>query len=232
MELPRGRGSRRGFRRLDLRTDDKQVHLLRKSGTHYREVTSDKDWPTYNGDPRGNRFTELNQITKANVQHLSAKWVFALPNAGRLQLTPVVVGGLMYVTAPNECYALDAGTGRPIWHYQGVRTREMTTDPGVNRGAGVAGDRLFMETGNAHVLALNRFTGELLWDSPIADWHLNYFATSAPLPAGDLVITGVEVESTARMVSSQRSTRAQEKRFGALQPYPQKASPDRYLARS
>jgi alcohol dehydrogenase (cytochrome c) len=176
---------------LDLRTDDKQVHLLRKSGTRYREVTSDKDWPTYNGDPRGNRFTELNQITKVNVQHLSAKWVFALPNAGRLQLTPVVVGGLMYVTAPNECYALDAGTGRPIWHYQGVRTREMTTDPGVNRGAGVAGDRLFMETGNAHVLALNRFTGELLWDSPIADWHLNYFATSAPLPAGDLVITGV-----------------------------------------
>src|SRR5271163_2109774 len=67
----------------------------------------------------------------------------------------------------------------------------MTNDPGVNRGVGVAGDRLFTETGNAHIIALNRITGELLWDSPIADWHQSYFATSAPLPAGDAVITGV-----------------------------------------
>jgi alcohol dehydrogenase (cytochrome c) len=108
-----------------------------------------------------------------------------------LQLTPVVVDGIMYVTAVNECYALDAGTGRPVWHFQRERTREMMNDAGVNRGAGVAGDRVFLETDNAHVIALNRFTGELLWDSEIADWHQNYFATSAPLPAGDLVITGV-----------------------------------------
>jgi alcohol dehydrogenase (cytochrome c) len=180
-----------GFDDLDLRTDDKQIHLLRKAGNSYREVTSDRDWPTYNGDPRGNRYTELTQITKTNAQHLAARWVFSVPNAGHLEVTPIVAGGLMYVTAPNECYALDAGTGRPVWHYQGSRTRGMTTAPGVNRGAGVAGDRLFMETDNAHIVALNRFTGELIWDSPIADWHLNYFATSAPLPAGDLVITGV-----------------------------------------
>src|SRR5277367_1935225 len=53
-----------GLEDLDLLTDDKRVHLLRKStGNRYREVTSDKDWPTYNGDPRGNRYTEMNQIT-------------------------------------------------------------------------------------------------------------------------------------------------------------------------
>lgn len=180
-----------GFDDLQLRTDDKMVHLLRKSGDRYREVTSDRDWPTYNGDPRGNRYTEMEQITKANVKNLAAQWVFTFPNAGRLQTTPVVVGGLMYVSAPNECYALDAGTGRPVWHYQGSRTRGTANGAGVNRGVGVAGDRVFMEVDDAHVIALNRFTGDLLWDSPIADWHLNYFATSAPLPAGDLVITGV-----------------------------------------
>ena len=180
-----------GFDDLQLRTDDKHVHLLRKAGGRYREVTSDRDWPTYNGDPRGNRYTDLNQVTKTNVQRLAARWVFSFPNAGRLEVTPIVVGGLMYVTAPNECFALDAGTGRPVWHYQGARTREMMNDAGVNRGAGISGDRLFMETDHAHIIALNRFTGDLLWDSPIADWHLNYFATSAPLPAGDAVITGV-----------------------------------------
>ena len=180
-----------GFDDLDLRTNDKKIHLLRKVGAKYREVTSDRDWPNYNGDPRGNRYTEQTQIDKNNVQRLAAQWQFTVPNQARLQVTPLVVGGLMYVPLPNECYALDAGTGRTVWHYQGVPLPRSPNDPNVNRGAAVAGDRLFMELGNAHVIALNRLTGDLLWDSPIADWHLNYFATSAPLTAGDLVITGV-----------------------------------------
>jgi alcohol dehydrogenase (cytochrome c) len=97
----------------------------------------------------------------------------------------------MYVTAPNQVFALDSGTGRQIWRYQKARQPGMTTGAGSNRGVGVAGDRVFLETDNAHVVALNRFTGELLWDAEIADWKQNYFATSAPLPAGNLVIAGV-----------------------------------------
>jgi alcohol dehydrogenase (cytochrome c) len=215
-----------GLDDLDLRTDDKQVHVLRKStGDRYREVTSDKDWPTYNGDPRGNRYTEMNQITKTNVQRLAPRWVFDVPNGPRLQTTPVVVGGLMYVSAPNECYALDAGTGRPVWHYQRARTPGMTNDPGVNRGVGVAGDRVFMETGNAHIIALNRLTGELLWESPIADWHQSYFATSAPLPAGDAVITGVgggEHGANGLVVAFDQSTGKELWRFATV---PDKGEP-------
>ncbi len=97
----------------------------------------------------------------------------------------------MYVTALDECYALDAGTGRQVWHFRKPKSPGLTDAAGANRGAGVAGNRVFMETTNAHLIALDRFTGELLWDSEIADWHRNYFATSAPLPAGDLVISGV-----------------------------------------
>ena len=96
----------------------------------------------------------------------------------------------MYVTAPNECYALDAGSGRRIWHYKRPRTKGVTQGS-ANRGAGVAGDRVFMVTDHAHIIALNRFTGELLWDTELDDWRKNYAASSAPLPAGNLVISGV-----------------------------------------
>jgi alcohol dehydrogenase (cytochrome c) len=180
-----------GFEDLQLQTDDKRIHLLRRAGHLFREVTSETNWPTYNGDPGGNRYTTLTQINKNNVTRLAPKWVFTIPGAGRLEVTPVVVDGIMYVTAPNQCFALDAGTGRELWHYQLPRTPGMVGDSAVNRGVGVAGHRVFLETDHAHLIALNRFTGDLLWDTESADWHQNYFATSAPLPAGSLVVSGV-----------------------------------------
>ena len=185
-----GRVVGEGLDDLQLRTDDDRVHVLRRAGDRFRPVTSEHDWPTYNGDPGGNRYTTLTQIDKSNVARLAPRWVYSIPNAGQLQVTPVVVDGIMYVTAPNECYALDAGSGRQIWHFKRART------PGVsggwaNRGVGVAGDRVFLMTDHAHIIALNRFTGEMLWDTTLDDWRKNYAASSAPLPAGNLVITGV-----------------------------------------
>ncbi len=106
-----------GFDDLQLRTDDKRVHLLRRAGNRYREVTSETAWPTYDGGPDGNRYTKLTQINKGNVSRLGPKWMFSIPNGGRMEVTPVVVDGIMYVTVANECYALDAGSGREIWHY-------------------------------------------------------------------------------------------------------------------
>jgi len=178
-----------GFDDLQLRTADQRIHLLRRAGDRFREVTSTTDWPGYNGDPGGNRYTTLAQITKANVARLAPKWIFSLPGTASLQVTPVVVGGIMYVSAINECYALDAGTGRQLWHYRQPRTRG--TAAGSNRGVATAGDRVFLETDNAHLIALNRFTGDVLWDSELADWHLSYFATSAPLAVGNLIVAGV-----------------------------------------
>jgi alcohol dehydrogenase (cytochrome c) len=180
-----------GFDDLQLRTDDKRVHLLRRAGGRFREVTSETDWPTYNGDPGGNRYTTLTQINKNNVTRLATAWMFTLPGAGQLQVTPVVVGGIMYVAGPNECFALDAGSGRQIWHYKRPRTVPTPPGGGANRGVGVAGDRAFMQTDNAHIIAVNRFTGELLWDTEVDDLRKNYSASSAPLPAGNLIISGV-----------------------------------------
>ncbi|MGH9307907.1 MAG: PQQ-binding-like beta-propeller repeat protein [Vicinamibacterales bacterium] len=178
-----------GFDDLQILTRDKRVRLLRREGEHFRDVTSQADWPTYNGDPGGNRYTALTQIDKENVGRLAPAWVFPIPGGGSSQATPVVVGGIMYISHPNECFAIDAGTGRQIWRYQ--RPRSRVTMGHANRGVGVAGDRVFMVTDNAHVLALNRYTGELLWDTRLDDWRKNYSATVAPLPAGSLVISGV-----------------------------------------
>jgi len=177
---------------LQLRTDDERIHLLRKAGERYREVTSSAHWPTYHGDYRGNRYAELDGIDKANVGRLALKWLFALPGSSRLQVTPVVVEGIMYVTGANECYALDAGNGRRLWHYRRPRTPGLVGDAsaGINRGVAVSGDRLFMVTDHAHLIALNRFTGRLLWEAEMADWRENYGATSAPLAASGLVISG------------------------------------------
>ena len=176
-----------GFIDLQMRGDDGRVHLLRRDGDRFREIGPGVDWAGYNGDPGGNRYTTLTQITKANIARVAPKWTFTLQGAGLLQGTPVVVGGIMYMPASNECYALDAGTGREIWHYR--RPGEKTG--GTNRGVAVAGDRVFLQTQKAHLIALNRFTGELVWDTEMADWRQSYFATSAPLIAGDLVVAGV-----------------------------------------
>ncbi|PYR80231.1 MAG: hypothetical protein DMF86_01140 [Acidobacteria bacterium] len=180
-----------GLGDVQVRTDDGRVHLLRRAGDRFREVTSGTDWPTYNGDPGGNRYTTLTQIDRNTVGRLAMAWMFTLPDAGHLQVTPSVAGGIMYVAGINECFALDAGSGRRIWHYRRPRTADLSTGGSANRGVAVAGDRVFMETDNAHIIALNRFTGELLWDTELGDWRKNYSASSAPLPAGNLIVSGV-----------------------------------------
>src|SRR5262245_48064149 len=188
-----GRVMNEGFSDLQLLTDDQRIRLLRKvDGDRYRSVTSQRDWPTYHGDPSGNRYTTLTQIDKTNVQRLAPKWVFPLGNVTQVENTPVVVGGIMYVSSANEVYALDAGSGRQIWRFRRPRTTGLTGNAaiGFNRGVAIRGDRLFLLTDNAHMLAMDRFTGDTVWETEMADWHQNYNGTSAPLVAGDLVISG------------------------------------------
>ena len=183
----------RGPQELQLRTDDQRIHLLRTAGDRHRPVTSQLDWPTYHGTITGNRYSSATQINRTNVSSLAPRWMFTLANATRLEVTPIVVEGIMYVTAANEVNALDAGTGRQLWQYRRPRTKGVIGDAGggINRGVAVNGDRLFMVTDHAHLIALNRFTGALLWDTEMADYRQNYGATSAPFSAGNLVVSGI-----------------------------------------
>ena len=166
------------------------------AGVPFADVARPKagTWPTYDGNQSGNRFSPLDQINTGNVERLAPKWMFPIPGAPRaLEMTPVVVDGVMYVTSVNEAYALDARSGREIWHYSRPRTPGLAGDAasGINRGVAVLGDRVFMVSDNAHLFALHRFTGQLIWDVEMADSRQNYGSTSAPLVVNDLVVAGV-----------------------------------------
>jgi alcohol dehydrogenase (cytochrome c) len=127
------------------------------------------------------------------VKHLAPAWFSPVPNAPRLEVTPVVVDGVMYITTTNDAYALDATTGRQIWAFRTPRTPGIISEAGggANRGAAIGGDRVFMVTDNAHLLALDRFTGTKVWDVTMGDTAEGYSATAAPLVVGDLVLSGI-----------------------------------------
>lgn len=189
-----GTALNRASTEMQLLGDDHKLYLLRKTDAErYRVVTSQVDWPSYNGQTSGGRYSELKQVTNANVSRLQVKWLTTLPNIRQVQATPVVVDGVMYVTVANECFALDAGSGRQIWHYQRSRTQGITglSALGVNRGVAIAGDRVFMVTDNAHLIALNRTSGALLWETEMIDWRLGYNANTAPLVVGGMVVSGI-----------------------------------------
>jgi len=150
------------------------------------------DWLSYNGDFSGRRFSGLSQINLSNVGKLRAQWVFHSSNSNRLEVTPVVVNGVMFVTSANDTYALDARTGRTIWHHVWPISEGLIDDASghLSRGVAVWHARVYRQTDNAHLLCLDARSGSLLWDVAYADWNRNYGATGAPLIVNDKVIVG------------------------------------------
>lgn len=151
-----------------------------------------KNWPSYNGDYSGQRFSSLEQINGQNVASLRAQWAFHASNSDSLEVTPVVIDGMMFVTSANDAWALDAQTGRIVWHYARPITEGLIDDASQhhNRGVGVWGSSIFMETDNAHLLCLDARSGHLRWDVAYTDGNRNYGATSAPLVVNGKVLVG------------------------------------------
>jgi PQQ-dependent dehydrogenase (methanol/ethanol family) len=150
------------------------------------------DWATYNGQLNGNRYSDLKQINISNVRDLALKWIFPMPHFG-LESTPVVADGVMYVSGNNQAYAIDALTGSQIWKYSRQPTKGLVGDAslGTNRGVAIYGDKIFMVTDNAHLLALNRVTGSLVWEVIMPEEPEHYGSTISPLIVNDTVIAGV-----------------------------------------
>ena len=151
-----------------------------------------QNWLTYSGDYAGLRFSRLDQINTGNVQSLVAKWVFQSAAAGKFETTPLAVDGVLYGTAPdNRAFALDARTGRPIWLYQRQLPSDIRPCCGrVNRGLAIPGGKVFMGTLDAHVIALDTETGNVIWDVSAVDYTQGYSFTLAPLAVKNLIMVG------------------------------------------
>ena len=154
-------------------------------------------WVTFSGDYTGQRHSPLTELTPANVDRLAAQWTFQTGTMTRgrgFEATPLAWDGVLYVTGSNNfAWALDGRTGRPFWQYRRDLPAKLTygASAPVNRGFAMLGERLFMVTLDAHLLALDRATGTMLWDVVLADYTVGYAATLAPLVVDDKVIVGI-----------------------------------------
>ena len=150
-------------------------------------------WPTYNGDYSGRRFSPLARINTSNVTAMTLAWEYRLDAAGGaitapIKATPLEVNGVLYFAIPDHAWAVDARTGRQIWHYK------WETHGGIhigNRGFGMYGDWLFFETPDNYLISLNAKDGTERWHVEIADVKQEYFSTPAPVLIRNHVIVGV-----------------------------------------
>jgi alcohol dehydrogenase (cytochrome c) len=151
-----------------------------------------QNWLTYSGSYSSQRYSALDQINPANVRNLEMKWVFQADSIQKMEASPIVADGVMYVTqAPNDVVALDAKSGRIFWVYQYHVSPDARLCCGqVNRGLAIHGDTLFMGTIDAHLVALDAKNGRVRWNTQVADPRLGYSITEAPLVVKDKVVLG------------------------------------------
>lgn len=151
------------------------------------------NWLTYSGQYHARRHSRLDQIHRGNVNGLEIKWAYQLRTLTQVETTPLAVDGILYVTrSPSDVIALDARTGQPFWTYEHKLPERISVCCGKqNRGVALLGDRLYLGTLDARLMALDSKTGFVIWDVQVADPKTGYSITSAPLIVKDKVITGI-----------------------------------------
>ncbi len=165
--------------------------------SYQRLVNAQSDhnnWLTYSGSYSGHRFSPLSDINTETVKQLVPKWVYQVKIPGIVETTPIVVDGVMYLTEPpSNVTALDAETGRTLWRW----TRPMPDDliiigfPRVNRGVAVLDDRVYVATLDGYLVALDASSGDVRWETHVADNALAHSLTLAPLAIDGKVVVGI-----------------------------------------
>ncbi len=172
-----------------------------------QDITHPKpdSWPTFDGDYSGKRYSPLKQINSDNVKGLTLAWISRVnmqtpPNysggdgsvpqgaTANNRGTPLLVNGVIYMTEPNAMFAIDARTGRQIWHYawKGIPAESLG-----NRGAGIYGDWVYFETPDCHLISLDMKTGKERWNHVIADVKEDHWCSESPLIIKNHVIVGI-----------------------------------------
>src|ERR1700687_3447844 len=152
-----------------------------------------QNWLMYSSDYAGRRFSMLDQINSSNAAMLVPKWAYQTMAGGKCKTPPLGVDGILYGTGQdNAAFALDARSGRPIWQYQRALPADIRPCCGrVNRGVAILGNKVFLGTLDAHVIALDAKTGSVVWYVTTVDYRKGYSITLAPLAIKNVVIIGV-----------------------------------------
>lgn len=145
-------------------------------------------WPTYHGDYSGKRHSSLTQITPQNVGELGLAWAFQTNQGAQLKCSPLLVNGVLYITVPNNVWAIDARSGHRLWHYTYTGAKAFTIG---DRGVAMYKDSLFFMSADAHLICLNAKDGTVKWTVVAADVSKGYWTTMSPLVIRNHVIFGV-----------------------------------------
>jgi alcohol dehydrogenase (cytochrome c) len=149
-------------------------------------------WLLYGGAYNNQRYSALEQITRENVAQLVPAWVHQTGVSESFQTTPLVVGKIMYLTtAESRVIALNAATGELLWRFTPSLGSTVLCCGPNNRGVAASGDQVFVGTLDANLFALDHRTGEVRWQTQVADPEDGYSITMAPLAVNDQVIVGV-----------------------------------------
>jgi len=151
-----------------------------------------QNWLSYSATLSNQRYSRLDQIDTKNVRSLELQWVWQAHSLEKFEATALVVDGVLYtVQAPNDVVALDAATGRMFWtyHYEPAPDARLCCGR-VNRGLAILGDTLYMGTIDAHLVAIDAKSGQLVWDTKVGDSAQMYAITMAPNVIKDKVIVG------------------------------------------
>ena len=150
-------------------------------------------WLHFGGDYRNFRHSPVTELNPDSISSLEVAWSFPTGTDMQFSVSPIVYDGIMYVTTSyNHILALNAATGELYWRYDHPQPDDLRLCCGpANRGAAISGDMIIMATLDAHMLAFDRFSGEILWDIEIDEYSMGFSATAAPLIVKNSVIIGI-----------------------------------------
>jgi alcohol dehydrogenase (cytochrome c) len=156
-----------------------------QAATAKTATAANTDWPTFNGDYSGRRYSELSQINRENVHGLKLAWAFQT-HAVTLKATPLEVNGVLYFTVPDQVWAVDAKTGAQVWTFR----RPSMGDHLGQRGVAFYKDRIYFGTTDAHLICLDAKSGKQIWDIIVARSASGYYLSVAPLVVKGRIILG------------------------------------------
>lgn len=165
---------------------------------------ADGDWLNWRRTDDAWGYSPLDQINKDNVGSLQLAWSWAMKETASNQAAPLVHNGIIYLPNPHGVIqALDGATGELIWEYtpeiaerqtsrrsQSSR-RRLGAGAGTQRNIAIYNNKIFGTTADARIFAVDATTGNLIWDTQVADFNLGYHYSSGSLVVQGKLITGI-----------------------------------------